>query len=110
MSDFYIKSGDMLPPLTAILSDADGPVSLAEVSALAFSMREVGGDVVIDNAQATPDPDQGANPGLVRYEWVSGDTDIAGLFVAEFKAVWDGGPQRFPNYTYLTVEIGERIA
>lgn len=111
MPDFFIKQSDLLPTLAVVLSDADGPISLADVTSIAFSMRQVGGAVIIDQKEAAPDVDQDNNPGLCRYFWDTGDTDIAGLFNAEFKATWaDDKPRRFPNDKNLTVKIGDKVA
>ena len=108
---FYIKQGDTGPALVATLKDADGtPVSLAGISAVRFHMSKLDGTAVL-NQLATADPNQMTNPGKVTYDWQDGDTDAAGMFVAEFEVDFGGGlVETFPNDSDLQIVVTREVA
>lgn len=97
-SEFYIKRNDTLPPIEERLSDATGPISLTGHT-VKFIMRK--GAIIKVEAAAVPDPDQVNRKGYVKYNWsgVTGDTDTAGTYEAEWEVTFSGGAGKatFPN-------------
>ena len=52
-----------------------------------------------------------ATGGVVRYDWATGDTDVAGSYRAEFEVTFvDGRIETFPNDTSIGVIIREDLA
>ena len=100
--DFFIKVGDTLPWIEAVLEDDAGPISLAGAT-VKFKMRlqgttvlKVDGDVVIDDAVLAE----------VHYPWVPADTDTAGIYEAEWEAAFPSGAKlTFPNDRHLLVMV-----
>ena len=109
-SDFVISQGDLLPAIEATLTDGDGnPVDLSSAS-VKFVMHQVDADVAAVNANATADPDQVTNKGVVRYSWASGDTDVPGVYRAEWVGTFATKPETFPNGNKLVVKITPALA
>jgi hypothetical protein len=98
---FYIKRGDRLPAFTRTLEDANGnPVDLTG-GTVQFRMLPVqGGSLITGAATVTA-----ATAGLVRYNWAAGDTDLVGMFLAEWEATFSGQVETFPNGGYDVVRI-----
>lgn len=109
MADFSLKRGDTAIPLTAILSDNNGPLDLTGIT-VRFKMRGATLATTKVDGLAIVDPDQIANKGKVTYEWVDADVDMSGNFVGEFKLFSGGKPLTFPNgNNYIQIEIGTGI-
>jgi hypothetical protein len=108
--DFYIKEGDLDPPLKVTCVDEDGEViPLTAAIAVKFFLINPGDDAPkIDGAVAdilTPVAD-----GKVEYVWASGDTDTPGDYDAEFEIEWSSGKKTtFPNFRFLRVKIAKSI-
>jgi hypothetical protein len=114
---FIIKRGDTAPSLQATLKDStDGVESVVDLTGktVSFVMRkllvvngvETDGEIVVDNAAASiPDPVNG----VVRYDWVVGDTDDEGTFRGEFKVVSNGRPSTYPSRSYIPILIGHSL-
>lgn len=101
--DFFIKVGDTLPWIEAVLEDAVGPVVLTGAS-VRFKMRlqgtttplKVDAAAVIDAAAAAE----------VHYAWLSADTDTAGIYEAEWEVTLPSGAKlTFPNDRHLQVMV-----
>lgn len=106
MSDFYIRRNDLLPTLQVVLSDAAGAVDLTG-GTLLFNLRDPNaGSAKISGGSATI---TGAAGGSVTYSWVSGDTNLAGTYRAEFVLRSGGKDRTFPNDSYLRVVILEDL-
>lgn len=101
---FTLKVGDLLPDLRVVLRDADSvAVDLSGATGVEFHMRPMAGmsgPTIIRAAQVVD-----ALAGLVLVSWSAGDTDVAGLYEAEFQVTWSGKPYTFPNDGNLTVQI-----
>lgn len=99
MPDKTIKQGDLGDPIRAQITDSGVPVDLTNAQDVNFEMGGlVDGDVVIESLQ----------DGIVRYEWQEGDTDVAGLFRAQFEVTLESGkPVTYPEEGYIEVLIME---
>lgn len=103
---FYIKQGDTLPVLEAVLygppdpSDSefpDGrPINLVGVTSVEFCME----GCILGSCELV-DP----HNGRVRYVWKPGDTKRPGVFKGEFVVKTTLGTRRVPNHGYLTIHI-----
>lgn len=111
MSDrFVLRRNDLLPAITIQARYTDGtPVDLTGATSPMFRMRSYraadGSTPKVARAATIAD----AANGTMRYAWSSGDTDTAGLFVAEFEAQLSGKRITFPGGGILTVQITEDI-
>lgn len=108
MANFQLKRGDNVPPLRrTLLADSEDPVDLTNAS-VSFHMRQKGADsTAVDAAATVVDP----SGGVVEYRWQDGDTDEAGLFIAEFEVSYaDGAVETFPNASNIHIRINEDIA
>jgi hypothetical protein len=97
-ADFQIKSFDRLPSIQATLN-----ADLTTAVDVKFIMRPSNGGTVKVNAAATI-----VNPsgGVVRYDWLTADTDTPGQFQAEWEVHWPGPKtQTFPTATYHSIEV-----
>lgn len=84
--DFNIRRTDTLPSVSGSLLDPDSnPVDLAgatvefvwRLSTDAKSSAVSGSAVVVDTTN-----------GVVRFDWSSGETDVAGIYVGEFEVTF----------------------
>jgi hypothetical protein len=108
MTEFWIKQFDTLPALELDLLRGDGvPQNLTGCTAR-FLMRLRGQNDATVNAAATI---VDAVNGIVRYDWVAGDTDTAGVYKGEVE-VTTAGSQRvtFPSNGYITIRVLDDIA
>lgn len=115
MSDGWtMKKGDLLPELDVILRDGYDAVDLSGATSATLQMAlkatflsggtpEVTGTVDID-------ADQSNNTGRVTYTWVSGDTDDAGEYYAEFQVLYGTKTITYPNDGYYIVEILDDVS
>lgn len=108
MSNWVMKQGDLLPVLDATLLDENGvPINVTGLT-VAFHLRKTGATALKVNAACslvTP------NQGLVRYTWVSGDTDTVGEYEGEFEITY-AAPTRTltcPNSGYFYVTINAQL-
>jgi hypothetical protein len=100
---FTIKSGDLQPPLEPTLLDGGEPVNLSTATNVQLKMRaSQGGPLILDTPMTVVgDPADG----VVRYQWLAGDTDTVGKFYTEYVVTWPGGPQTFPLEDYCLVVV-----
>lgn len=107
MTDFKIKQNDTSPGIEAILKDSDNnPINLTGAS-LRFIMAKYNSTELKVDASATIVT---AAEGLIKYDWIIGDTDESGTFKAEFEVTYnDGTIETFPNDGYLTIEIDPEL-
>lgn len=106
--DMRIKQGDTSPALVATLLDENNAaLDLTGVTSVTFSMKTPDGDPKVDEASATVED---AGNGVVKYQWISTDTDEDGRYDGEFAVTWaDGTITRFPNFRYIGIEILDKV-
>lgn len=104
-----VKQGDLLPTVVGTCLDAAGAAAdLTLASAVTFRMTPerpgLAPDISAD-AVVVADP----AGGVVEYVWQAGDTDVCGLYRAEFGVEYmDGSSETFPTDGYVPVEIQPR--
>ena len=103
MIDFWIKQGDTLPSLDAVLKDSKGtPVDLTTATAVRFDLRRSEGGTLLGGAAAL----RGGVAGGVRYNWAPADTTIAGIYNGEFVVTFPGGKEEtFPSQDSIVVQV-----
>jgi hypothetical protein len=102
--DFIVRKGDTSGSISADLEDAAGDLDSAAVT---FSMWATDGTAIASGA-ATLDSSDPEYPNTYVYSWQAGDTDTAGVFLAEFSATYeDGSVQTFPNVEPLVVRVSD---
>jgi hypothetical protein len=107
MSDFFLKAGDTKPSISATLTVGGAPVGDLTGAAVRFRLREQASGVLKVDAPAVI-----VNPATcaVRYDWLAGDTDTPGRYLAEWGVVYsDGSEQTVPNANFERVRIGRRL-
>ena len=108
IADFYLKQGDTTSVLNRTLRDADGNVVDVTGATIVFSMMNSAGTVKVNLQSASIVT---AAQGAVRYTWASADVDTVGTYRGEFKVTYSGGGiQRFPNDSYIVIEITDNVA
>ncbi len=108
-ADFWLDAGDLVPSITATLEDADGNAIDITDADVVFVMRLIDADgptveAAADNLQTNP-----ATQGMVRYDWVTGDTDVAGGYDAEWRVTFADGIGTMPNNRYVAVAIRDNL-
>ncbi len=107
MQKYRMKQNDLAPALDIQLLDGGEALDLSQAIGAKFIMRDRTG-VKVSAAMSIRDQTQ--YKGVVRYQWVLGDTDTAGVFDAEVEITWPpNNPQTFPGYQYMKVEISKDL-
>ena len=103
---FSIKQNDTGPSLLATLKDAnDVPVNITGAD-VRFHMKSLEGVVKIDSDMTVINSAEG----LVRYDWLVGDTDTFGTYYVEFEVTYiDGSVETFPNTGSLVVSVVKEL-
>lgn len=111
MSDITVKQGDTLPAVQGTCLLPDGTAAdLTDASAITFRMTPESAGLTADLAGAATATDP-ATSGVVEYEWQPGDTDVPGLYLAEFHVEYlDGSSETFPSEGYISVEVQRAAA
>lgn len=105
--DITIKRGDTRNCIKAILKNASSgdPVNL-EGCSVKFHMAPLSRPAVISRAVHVED----AAAGEVWVVWAPGETDMAGIYRAEFEVLYDDGKiETFPNDGYISIQILEDL-
>lgn len=100
--DVTLKRGDTRHALKAILKDSSGsPVDLTDCS-VSFRMAPFGRSAVVNREVDIHD----TAGGEVWVVWSPGETDISGVYRAEFRVTYgDGRRETFPNNGYINIQI-----
>ena len=101
-----LKVGDTAPKFRAELLDDNGdPVDLSGFTA-DFRIRLPDADTTkIDGGMTVSN----TSDGIVEYEWSSGDTDEAGLFIAEIETTDGTDTTTYPSVGYFNIHITENL-
>lgn len=108
LREFTLMEGDLLPALDFNATDGSGnPLDLTGATAK-FCM--VTAPTAIDQDSVNEIPLTTATivtpaAGLVRYQWLSGDTDARGRYRAWFEITLGGRKFSLPNDDYILVTI-----
>ena len=107
MASFFLKQDDTAPVLQyTVLDENSVAIDLTGVT-VTFYMQDKNGIEVISGAAVTIT--DGSN-GVVEYSWVAADSDVAGIFSAEFVIVFSGGTIRTsPDPGSITIIISGSI-
>ena len=106
--DFNIKRNDTLPSVSGTLLDPDGNAVNLTGATVKFIYRlsteprsaAVSGSVVLVDE----------NNGVVRFDWTDGDTDVPGIYFAEFETTFGTGEvQTTPNTSNLILRIFDDV-
>lgn len=104
--DIPMSQGNRLPILRRPLRLRGEPVDLTGAS-VEFRFRPQSGGASRGGSCTVFDADEA----VVEYAWQSGDTDIPGVFDANFTATYvDGREITFPNLGYLRMVVTAKIA
>lgn len=100
--DVTLKRGDTRHAIRAILKDGSGsPVDLTGCT-VTFHMAPLGRPPTISRAVDIHD----TAGGEVWVVWSPGETDVTGVYRAEFQVVYgDGRRETFPNDGYISIQI-----
>lgn len=107
-----MKRGDTAPPITATLEVGGTAVDL-EGATVRFHMRDSSQQVVVDAAANNDQVSDGSDGtlGMVSYDWIAGDTDIAGMFEGEWEVTFaDSSIRTFPTLHNTRIRIVGDIA
>lgn len=110
-AEFYIRQNDTASPITATLTDEAGAAIELTGATIKFQMAPIQGGAVKVSATATNLDTGPANRGQVSYQWTTGQTDTAGLYLGEWQVTFAGGAkQTFPNDGYTLVRVTGEVA
>ena len=100
--DVTIKRGDTRHAIRAVLKNTQGtPVNLSGCS-VSFYMAPLGRPPTISRAVDIHD----ALAGEVWVVFAPGETDVSGVYRAEFQVTYgDGRKETFPNDGYISIQI-----
>ncbi len=100
--DVTIKRGDTRNCIKAVLKDATGsPVNLTSCEAK-FHMAPPGRQAIVSRAAHI----ENAVSGEVWVVWAPGETDVVGIYRAEFEVMYqDGRRETYPNDGYISIQI-----
>lgn len=106
MRDFVIRTGDTASPLVVVpRDDAGNPVEMGGADVVFAMAPAAGGELVVEQPAEVVNG-AGDEPDRLRYDWQSGETDDAGLYLAEFRVTYaDDEVQTFPNEGAIVVAI-----
>jgi len=97
----FMARNDLLPSLSITCTYADGTaVDLSTATTPKFYMRSAQDASASVKVDATATVTNGAG-GELTYSWSSGDTDTAGVYLAEFEVQIGGRKLTFPNGTQI---------
>lgn len=104
---FYIKQGDLEPPLDIAVSGATGDLNTVSSWTVVGSRN---GLPVFEDTDAEFIPGLTPQQGVVRHAWVGGETDTLGDMDVEARGIWPGDrPQTFPPRRYCRVLVTKSL-
>jgi hypothetical protein len=85
---------DLTQPIGMILGDPDSTGPLPSDASVVFTMSQADGSKRVTGPGVIDDPVAWA----VHYQWLLGDTDVAGVFYAQWTILYGGAsPETFPS-------------
>lgn len=106
MDTFYIKQGDTLPAIEAILTGPPDPLDPEHPDGRPIDLEHAQVRFQMGRYVDAPAEIVDSKKGHVRYSWMPGDTDVPGAHKAEFVVeLPTGGRQTVPNSGYIMVVI-----
>lgn len=108
VTSLQLKQGDLEPPATASIMDVTGAaVDLTTATGVQFRLSDTLTRTEVFVRSAAVDD---ANSGQVSYHWQAGDTDLSGVYYAEFVVTWPGArSQTYPADGYLVVDVEPKL-
>ena len=104
---FIIKQNDTSPAIQATLKDANGSAIALTGADVAMHMKSVNGVLKVREEITIVD----ADTGVVKYDWVTGDTDTVGTYYVEFQVTYaDLTIETFPNDDKAVILIKPELA
>ncbi len=102
---YYIKRNDTERVIQTTLTFNEGAVDLTGAT-VKFIMRKKSlgpnAEPKVESAATV----ESAVDGVVRYQWVPGDTDTTGVYNAEWEVTWPGSKtDTYPNNDYNIVNV-----
>ncbi len=91
MASFFLKVNDTAPVFQYTCLDENKVAIVLTGATVTFYMQDQNGITIIDNAAVTITD---AANGVVEYQFVAADSDVAGIFFAEFVITFSGGTIR----------------
>jgi hypothetical protein len=120
VAEFNITSGDTLPRIETTITDGDGNAVDIEDCDVTFALAPIQsgeshriGEALFSAAATNDQVTDGSDgtKGKAHYDWVPGDTDTPGGYVAQWRIAFDGEPMSAPNDgAYDTVAIFPALA
>ncbi len=107
MASFFLKQDDTAPVFQYTVLDEDKvAINLTGATVTFYMQDENGIDVITAGTVTITD----AANGLVEYQWLAADSDVSGIFSAEFVITFGGGTIRTsPDPGWITVVISGSI-
>ena len=107
MASFFLKQLDTAPVFQYTVLDEDGVAIVLTGATVTFYMQDENGITIIDNAAVTITD---ATNGVVEYQWVTADSDVSGIFFAEYVITFgDGTIRTSPDPGWIIVVISPSI-
>jgi hypothetical protein len=104
---FIIKQNDTSPAIQATLKDANGSAIDLTGADVVMHMKSVNGVLKVSEEMTIVD----ADTGVVKYDWVTGDTDTVGTYYVEFQVTYaDLTIETFPNDDKAVILIKPELA
>ena len=94
-SDFRLRQGDTLPPITGLLQNPDGSACDLTDSTVTLNLFRMATSTV---AQLPATFMADLAEGLVQHDWQPGETDISGAYFYWWEVTWPDHVESFPNY------------
>lgn len=106
--DFYIKRGDLSPPIRTTLKDnAGAPVDLTGLSVMFYMRSFISGELIVSGEAAI---DGQPTTGKVTYNWQEGETEDTGYHFAEWEVqLAPGQTQTFPTNGWNLIDVVEDL-
>lgn len=105
--DFNIKRNDLAPSLRGTATDGNGAIiDLSDIVSAVFIMTNSDPTITTPTVNRAPVTIENATAGVLRYDWLAGDTATAGIYKGEIELTKSTGqPETIPNDGYTVIEI-----